>query len=125
MIIYIAGPYRSKWGKLGIIRNIWKARKVAAELWRMGHTPICPHLNSALMDGIVPDRVFLEGDIKILKRCDAIVMMPEWRDSEGAKDEAVEAANFFATRYDNWQDRIFFWRSQQLELRVKGGSIDE
>jgi hypothetical protein len=121
MIIYIAGPYRSKYGKLGIIRNIWKARQVAKELWKMGHTPICPHLNSALLDGIVPDQRFLDGDIEILKRCDAIVLMPGWRKSEGARKEFDIAFEELAAH------KIFFWKCEQRVLRelgAEGGSTN-
>jgi len=39
------------------------------------------------MDGVVPDEVFLAGDIEILKRCDLVVMVPGWENSSGAKEE--------------------------------------
>jgi hypothetical protein len=61
-IAYVAGPYRAK-TKIGIILNILRARKVAKELWKMGYAVICPHSNSALMDGIAPDEAFLNGGI--------------------------------------------------------------
>ena len=86
-IAYIAGPYRSKWGLPGRILNILRARKVAKKYWKKGYAVVCPHMNSALMDGVVPDQSFLDGDIEILKHCDVIVMMHSWRWSRGAVDE--------------------------------------
>jgi hypothetical protein len=90
-IVYIAGPYRSLKGAYGILENIMKAKKVAERYWKKGMIPICPHMNSALMDGVVSDRVFLEGDIQILRRCDKIVLMQGWEKSIGVAGELREA----------------------------------
>lgn len=84
--IYIAGKYRADTVS-GIRRNIEEARNVAEMLWVLGFAVFCPHLNSALMDGIAPDRNFLEGDIEWLKCADAIVMLPGWRYSKGSVAE--------------------------------------
>jgi hypothetical protein len=91
-LAYVAGPYRGKSknkiiNKLQVIRNIRAARSVAKELWQMGYAVICPHSNTALFDGVAPDKTFLDGDIVMLKRCDLIVMMPHWLNSSGAIDE--------------------------------------
>lgn len=87
-VIYTAGPYRSDttWG---VVQNIRKAEQAAIKLWQEGWACICPHLNSQLFDkgGICPPDVFLEGGLEILKRCDAIYMMSEYLDSEGAMKE--------------------------------------
>ena len=85
MIAYIAGPYRAK-TIFGIIRNILKARKVAKEFWAKGYTVICPHMNSALMKHL-PEEVFMEGDLEILKKSDVLVVMKGWQKSEGTKRE--------------------------------------
>jgi hypothetical protein len=94
-IAYIAGPYRSKYGIIGIALNIWKARQVAKKYWKKGFAVICPHSNSALFDGIVKDEVFLEGDREFIKRLnpkkDILVLMKDWRKSSGAIQEAFLA----------------------------------
>jgi len=81
MILYLAGKYRGD-----IDANIAAARKVAIELWEAGFTVICPHLNTAHfeVDCRVPEEAYLRGDLEILNRCDAIVMLPGWQSSEGA-----------------------------------------
>jgi len=90
-LAYTAGPYRSEHGTRGIIANIRAAEAVAVELWRLGFAVICPHLNSALLDGVVPDAQFLAGDLLMMERCDLVVMFPRWRQSEGAKREREHA----------------------------------
>jgi intein/homing endonuclease len=84
MLVYIAGKYRGD-----VDANIAAARKVAIELWEMGHVAICPHLNTAHFeqDCHVTDGVYLSGDLDILARCDAVVMVPGWQESVGARDE--------------------------------------
>jgi hypothetical protein len=89
-IVYIAGPYRA--GTINqIVNNINEARRYAALVWAIGGAALCPHLNTALMDGVATDADFLSGDLDMLRLCDAVYLMPRWRDSEGATLEAKEA----------------------------------
>ena len=92
-LVYIAGPYRADtWN--GVWANIMRARDIAMQYHIPGESfAVCPHLNSMLMDGlhgIEPDH-WLGGDIELLKRLDAIVMMPGWESSEGAQGELAAA----------------------------------
>lgn len=86
ILVYIAGPYRAKTIS-GVRRNIDAAREAAERVWSLGIPCICPHLNTAFMDGIVDDQVFLDGDLEILKRCDVVLALPYWMDSKGASAE--------------------------------------
>lgn len=85
-IAYIAGPYRADTIN-GVVQNIRKAEDVAIRYWKRGYAGICPHKNSALFDGILSNDVWLKGDLAILSKCDAIVMMKGWESSVGASTE--------------------------------------
>ena len=89
-LAYISGPYRAATVH-GILENIRRAEAVALRYWQTGYAVICPHKNTALMDGACYDHVWLEGDLEILSRCDVVVMMPGWERSEGAKAERQRA----------------------------------
>lgn len=89
-VAYLAGPYRArndqnKWS------NIMEARRVARAYWMVGWAVICPHMNSAFMDGDGTEGIFLDGDLEILRRCDTIIMMKDWQDSQGATAELALA----------------------------------
>jgi len=85
-VCYIAGKYRAKTPR-GIVENIRAAEAVALKYWKQGHAVICPHMNSALFDGALPDEVWMDGDLAILERCHTIVMMQGWQESDGARRE--------------------------------------
>jgi hypothetical protein len=85
-VAYIAGPYRSKTIR-GVVENIRRAEQVAIKYWLKGYAVICPHKNTALLDGVAADDVWLNGDLEILKRCDVIVMIEGWQWSLGAAAE--------------------------------------
>lgn len=85
-VIFVSGPYRAN-NLQGVLANIRKARKVSLKLWLEGWAAICCHSNTALFDGAAPDNIWLEGDLEILRRCDAIYMIDGWENSEGAISE--------------------------------------
>lgn len=89
-VIYVAGKYRDE-SESQIFENIMHARKVALQLWKRGWAVICPHANTVFMGFVGDERdgsnIFLLGDLEILKRCDAIYMLNNWRASSGAKGE--------------------------------------
>lgn len=88
MIVYVAGKYSGETPD-DITANIDAARKVAIQLWENGHAALCPHLNTAHFENDCACQYidYLEGDFKLLARCDAILMLTGWEDSRGAVGE--------------------------------------
>jgi hypothetical protein len=89
-VVYIAGPYRAP-SEYEVVQNIRRAEALALEVWRAGAAAICPHMNTALWGGAADDSVWLRGDLEILRRCDAMVCAPNWRQSKGACGEVALA----------------------------------
>jgi hypothetical protein len=91
-LAYIAGPYRAN-SEYGVLSNIRKAEQYALKYWQKGYAVICPHKNTALFGGSLPESAWLEGDLEILRRCDVVVMIPGWRASTGAVQEFTLASD--------------------------------
>ena len=89
-VIYVIGKYRGK-NKFEVVQNIEHAREVAELLWQQDWAVICPHTNSAWMDGIVPDQAFLDGGLEIMERCDAVCLCEGWEESAGSLVEVAVA----------------------------------
>ena len=85
-VAFVSGPYRADTISQ-TVQNIRIAESVAQELWQLGWCALCPHLNTALFDGLCDDSVWLKGDLELLRRSDALVRLPKWRNSTGAVAE--------------------------------------
>jgi len=93
VIVYIAGPYTAPTAGQ-VDANIGLARDAAAEVYRHGHIPLCPHALTARFERDYPDIPgprYLESDLELLARCDAILMLPRWEESRGAQQERERA----------------------------------
>jgi len=92
MIIYIAGRYRAD-KELMVDRHVAVAEYFGILVMEKGHFPLIPHTNTGRFERMVdyPDRIYLEGTMDLLRRCDGILMIPGWRKSEGAVAELEKA----------------------------------
>ena len=85
-LLYIAASYRAS-SIAALQQNIHEARLMAQYYWTKNYIVICPHLNTANMDGLISDERFLSGCLHILSLCDVIAMHPDWERSTGSIDE--------------------------------------
>jgi len=122
-VIYLAGPYRAEtvWQTH---RNIRTAEEYAAKLWNMGAAAVCPHKNSAHLDGCADEKVFLDGYLEIVKRCDAVLLLPSWNTSIGAASELAlaERCNIPVFDYKNLGELLVWMATDKSEQ--KGATCD-
>lgn len=83
-VVYVSGKYSGN-----IDENIHAARLAAIKIWEHGNIALTPHLNTAHfeIDCNCKYEDYIEGDLELLERCDAVVMLPGWEESAGAVKE--------------------------------------
>lgn len=89
-VIYVAGRYRDTRGEFHVRMNIRAAERESLWVWTLGGIALCPHKNTAGFGGAygLSDDTWLEGDLELLSRCDAIwVIGDNWEDSVGVNKE--------------------------------------
>ena len=112
-VVYIAGPFRGP-DAWTIECNIRRAETLALEVWRAGFAVICPHTNTRFFHEAAPDSVWLEGDIEILHRCDAVLVTPDWAMSQGAMAEVAIAQKAEIPVFHSVENLIA-WRDGTIE----------
>jgi len=90
-VVYIAGPFRAA-DAWAIEKNIRRAEELAWEVWALGAAAVCPHCNTRFFQNSLRDEVWLQGDLAILAKCDAVLLTPDWERSQGARTEVLFAA---------------------------------
>ena len=89
MIVYISGAYTAD-TKEQIEENILIAESFAIKIWNLGHSVFCAHCNAALFENKGSKASYshiLDFDKKMLCACEAIFMLPNWKNSNGASQE--------------------------------------
>lgn len=102
-VIYIVGPYRAS-NAWEIEQNIRLAEWRALQVWLTGNATICPHANTRFFQGIASDSLRLSGDLEILKRCDAVLIVDgsiqesssSWKELEAAKESGIPVFHNFS-----------------------------
>lgn len=89
--VYIAGPYRAKtaWE---IERNVRAAEEWILPLAELGVLPVVPHAAFRWFHGTMPDEFWLRATLELMRRCDAVFLIPGWHRSLGTHGEREEAA---------------------------------
>jgi len=89
-VIYIAGPFRAANAWL-VAENVHRAEQAAHEVVKLGAMPLTPHSIGARMDGTATAQFWISGTLELMRRCDAVLVLPGYGNSEGTKGEIAEA----------------------------------
>jgi nucleoside 2-deoxyribosyltransferase len=113
--VYVAGPFRgdSAWE---IECNIRRAESLALSVWRAGAACLCPHSNTRFFHRAAPDKIWLDGDLELLLRCDAVILTEDWTKSSGTLDEVIFAICHSIPVFENFAS---------LKLWLEYGKIEE
>lgn len=115
IVVYVAGPFRGA-NSWEMEQNIRRAETLALDVWRAGFAAICPHTNTRFFQGAADDEVWLEGDLAIMAKCDAVLMTPDWERSRGATEERRKAIAWGIRVFDTLDELVAEVRAQQRAL---------
>lgn len=113
-VVYIAGKFRGPnyWEQE---RNIRLAEELALLVWKAGMAALCPHTNTRYFQGAAPDHVFLDGDLELLRRCDALLTVHNWLGSKGAVEE-VGLAHRLGIPVFHEIGELLYWNTKPLKV---------
>ena len=114
-VIYISGKYKDK-NREAEAQNIAKARGVAIVLWEAGFMVFCPHLNTAHFEDDCKCSYgdYLRADLEMVRRSDAMIMVDNWHDSRGAKEERKLAMQYRKPIFYTVKEAIA-WKEKRLK----------
>ena len=124
--VFIAGPYIGDRSHAAISANIQHAELYAILLANRRIGFICPHTNSRNfeMKSHQTDDFWYEFYLHILEACDAVLALPTWEESVGARGEVARAGELGMP--------VFFPKSPMdmeawsaIETWAKGGEAGE
>lgn len=91
-LVYVAGRYSASSDRT-VEENVEAARVVARRV-AAAHPllfPVVPHQLNAGLESVGDYEWWLAGTLELMRRCDAVVMVPGWESSRGACAEREEA----------------------------------
>lgn len=89
-LIYLAGPYTAPHPYL-VQLNVDEARWWAMEICKLGGYGLAPHGVTAHFEGLQNYYFYLNATLSLMRRCDAVFMLPNWEQSNGARLEHDDA----------------------------------
>lgn len=91
-LVYVAGAYSAA-DRAGVEAHIARAVDVGVEVARLGAMPVIPHANTAdpRFEAVQPYLFWLEGTSALLAACNAMILVPGWESSNGARREYAQA----------------------------------
>ena len=94
-VVYVAGPYRGE-----IKYNVLKAAAVGRLLRQCGKAVIIPHVESTFFPESLTEDEWIEHGIDLLHCVDTVVLVPEWQDSIGTRNEIDYAKEYKKSVYE-------------------------
>jgi len=95
-VVYVAGAMNAD-NILDVLANISRGVKLGQEVLKEGHAPIVPHLDIAFKlqggdDFNIPMDMYYKYTLKIMTKCDAVIVCEKSETSNGTIRE-IETAN--------------------------------
>jgi hypothetical protein len=93
-LVYVAGPFTGA-DRVAVEANIMRAALRGVEVAKLGACPIVPHSNTSLpeYEHVQSYKFWIAATLEMMRRCDALLTVPGWELSSGARGEVNEMTN--------------------------------
>lgn len=112
-LIYICGPIRNDDADIQKL-NIMVGIAAAKAIWQAGAAAFCPHMNAFHFPEDNPaaeQTQYIEADLEMIRRSDAILALPGWMRSIGASAEVCFARGNGITILDSLEEAVRWVKS--------------
>jgi hypothetical protein len=123
-IVYIAGKFRGA-DAWEVHKNVQEALKVGFEVAYRGGMPLIPHSNTHPFDGTFEDAFWLQGTLELLRRCDAVMTISNWKASKGATAEVEEAKRLGIPVFEDLSELMRWLVSETIHVSVFEDDADD
>lgn len=91
-LVYVGGPFSGK-TRADVEENIRRAVLLGVEVAKLGVLPVIPHANTSApaFEEVQGYEFWIAATMELLRRCDAIILTPDWERSSGARGEKADA----------------------------------
>jgi hypothetical protein len=95
VVVYVAGPLSAE-DNIGYINNVHNNIKLATKVRELGCIPFIPSLDflSVVVEGSIDLDTVRNESLEMMLRCDMVIFDSGWQDSEGCKNEFLEAIKY-------------------------------
>lgn len=110
--VYVAGPYSGD--TIQTLANIRRGISAAVELIQAGYAPYCPWLDFqyGLRDDLSTEQ-YQTVSLAFVETCDCMLLLPGWRDSEGAKREVARMSEVGNPVFEDFAVLHQYWCNKQ------------
>lgn len=109
-IIYVAERFTGK-NAWEIHRNVSHAESLGMAVAEAGAMPLIPHKNTSNFFGTLTEEFWYEGTLELLRRCDAMILVPGWQGSKGVQAEIDEALNRKMPLFERVEELVTWLRT--------------
>ena len=115
--VYVAGLYSGSDGHNSSeefrLKNTQVAIEAGRQLIKLGFIPYIPHLSHYVHSGWtdpVDPHVWYELDLEWMVMCDAVLLLPNWKESSGAQAERALAKYLGMPVFEDIDDVIDYFK---------------
>lgn len=86
IVVYVAGPFRAPtaWE---VEQNVRRAEELGLDVAKLGCTPLIPHTLYRYFHGQLTEEFWIDATAELVRRCDAMILVPGWERSAGTGAE--------------------------------------